>query len=54
MYTCIYKLWNSQAHRGFAANVESSNLSRDNLSREIGDFDDFWTARKEQDLAFSL
>ena len=28
--------WNSQAHRELPGNVESSNLSRDNLSREIG------------------
>ena len=28
--------WNSQVHRGFPGNVESANLSRDNLSREIG------------------
>ena len=30
------KGWNSQVHRGFPAKFESSNLSRDNLSREIG------------------
>ena len=29
------KGWNSQAHRGFLGDVESTNLSRD-ISREIG------------------
>ena len=31
------KGWNSHVHSEFPINVESSNLSRDNLSREIGD-----------------
>ena len=30
------KGWNSQAHRGFPGTFESSNLRRDNVSREIG------------------
>ena len=30
------KGWNSQVYRGFPGNVESSNFSRDNVSREIG------------------
>ena len=30
------KGWNSQAHREFPGKFESSNLSRDNLRREIG------------------
>ena len=30
------KGWNSRAHREFARNVESANLSRDILSRKIG------------------
>ena len=30
------KGWNSQAHREFPRKFESSNLSRDNVSREIG------------------
>ena len=30
------KGWNSQAHRGSPGKFESSNLSRDNVSREIG------------------
>ena len=30
------KGWNSQAHREFPGKFESRNLSRDNLSREIG------------------
>ena len=30
------KGWNSQAHRGFPGKFESSNVSRDNVSREIG------------------
>ena len=30
------KGWNSQAHREFPGKFESSNLSRDDLSREIG------------------
>ena len=30
------KRWNSQAHREFPGKFESSNLSRDNPSREIG------------------
>ena len=39
---CIYiynlnlKGWNSQVLRGFPRNLESTNLSRDNCSREIG------------------
>ena len=32
------KGWSSQAHREFPGNVESTNLSRDNLSREIDMF----------------
>ena len=28
--------WNSQAHRGFTGQFESSNVSRNNISREIG------------------
>ena len=32
----MFKGWNSQAHREFPGNVESTNLSRDNISREIG------------------
>ena len=32
----ILKGWNSQAHRGFPGKLESSNVSRDNVSREIG------------------
>ena len=31
-----FKGWNSQAHREFPGKFESSNLSRDNLSRETG------------------
>ena len=30
------KGWTSHAHREFPAKFESTNLSRDNLSREIG------------------
>ena len=30
------KGWNSHVHRGFHINVESTNLSRDDPSREIG------------------
>ena len=30
------KGWNSNVHRGLPGNFESTNLSRDNLSREIG------------------
>ena len=30
------KGWNSQAPRGFPGKFESSNVSRDNISREIG------------------
>ena len=30
------KGWNSQAHRGFPGKFESSNVSRGNVSREIG------------------
>ena len=30
------KGWNSHVHRGFPGKFESSNLSRDNVSREIG------------------
>ena len=29
-------MWNFQAHREFPGKFESSNLSRDNASREIG------------------
>ena len=32
----ILKVWNSHVHRAFPGNVESTTLSRDNLSREIG------------------
>ena len=32
----IVKAWNSQAHREFHGKFESSNLSNDHLSREIG------------------
>ena len=32
----ICKGWDSQAHRELPGKLESSNLSRDNLSREIG------------------
>ena len=31
-----FKEWNSQAHEEFAGKFESSSLSRDDLSREIG------------------
>ena len=30
------KRWNSQAHGGFPGKFESSNVSRDSVSREIG------------------
>ena len=30
------KGWNFHVHRGFPRNIESTNLNRDNLSREIG------------------
>ena len=30
------KGWNSHVHRGFPGKFESSNVSRDNVSREIG------------------
>ena len=30
------KGWNSKAHEGFPGKFESTNLSRDNVSREIG------------------
>ena len=40
MYTCIcnisFKGWNSQAPRGLPGGLASSNVSRDNVSREIG------------------
>ena len=32
----ILKGWNSQAHREFPGKFKSSNVSRDNVSREIG------------------
>ena len=32
----VIKGWNSQAHRESPGKFESRNLSRDNLSREIG------------------
>ena len=32
----MFEGWNSQAHREFPGKFESRNLSRDNLSREIG------------------
>ena len=32
----ILKKWNSQVHRGFPGNFESSNVSRCNVSRRIG------------------
>ena len=31
-----FKGWNSQAHKGLPGRFESSNVSRDNDSREIG------------------
>ena len=31
-----FKGWSSQAHREFPGNVESTNVSRDDVSREIG------------------
>ena len=37
--------WNSHVHRGFPGKFESSNVSRDNISREIGR-----TARNRGDL----
>ena len=33
--TLILKGWNSRSHRGFPGSFESSNLSRDNVSRKI-------------------
>ena len=37
MYMYIHdKGWNSQIHRGFPGSFDSTHLSRDNLSREIG------------------
>ena len=30
------KGWNSQAHREFPGSLDSSDVSRDNVSREIG------------------
>ena len=36
MQNLNFKGWNSQVHREFPRKFESSNLSRDNLSREIG------------------
>ena len=32
----MFKGWNPQAHRELPGKFESSNLSRDNVSREIG------------------
>ena len=32
----IQRGWNSQAHRGLPGKFESSNVSRDNVSRRIG------------------
>ena len=32
----MFKGWNSHVHGEFPGKFESSNLSRDNLSREIG------------------
>ena len=32
----MLKGWNSHAHREFPGNLESTNLSRDNLSTDIG------------------
>ena len=32
----IFKGWNSQPHREFPGQFESTSLSRDNFSREIG------------------
>ena len=32
----ILRLWNSQAHRESPGKLESSNVSRDNVSRRIG------------------
>ena len=34
-----FKGWNSKAHRDFPGKFESINLSRDNLSREIGNIE---------------
>ena len=36
MINLDFKGWNSQAHREFPGKFESSNVSRDNVSREIG------------------
>ena len=33
----MFKGWNSHVHRGFTRSFESTNLSSDNLSREIAD-----------------
>ena len=35
-YSLNLKGWNSHVHRGFPGKLESSNLSRDNVSKEIG------------------
>ena len=35
IYIYMSKGWNSHVHRELPGNVESTNLSRDNLSREI-------------------
>ena len=35
-WTLNLKGWNFQVHRGFPGKCESSNVSRDNVSREIG------------------
>ena len=34
MHNLDFEVCNSQAHRGFPGSFESTNLSRDNLSRE--------------------
>ena len=36
MHNLNSKGWNSQAHKGSPGKSESSNLSRDNVGREIG------------------
>ena len=36
IYIYIYHVYVSQAHRGFPGSVESSNVSRDNVSVGIG------------------
>ena len=36
MHNLDLKGWNSSVHRGFPRKFESSNVSRDDVSREIG------------------